>query len=61
MRFRTKVVILLVSVLLSLVGFNIIATSSSFDLLRVKKAIECTFSLDHPVKQETTSHYSISS
>ncbi len=61
MRFRTKVAILLVAVLLSLVGFNMIATSPAFDLLRVEKAQDNTITPNHLAKQETASHYSASS
>jgi hypothetical protein len=61
MRFRTKVAILLVAVLLSLVGFNMIATSPDFDLLRIEKSTDNTISLSHLAKQETPSHYSTSS
>lgn len=61
MRFRTKVAILLAAVLLSLVGFNMIASSPAFDLLRVEKAQDDTISPNHMAKQETPSLYSASS
>jgi hypothetical protein len=61
MRFRTKVAILLVAVFLSLVGFNMIATSPAFDLLRVEKTTGDAISPNHLAKQEATSHYSTSS
>ena len=61
MRFRTKAAILLAAVLLSLVGFNMIATSPDFDLLRVEKTTDNTISPGHLAKQEIPSHYSTSS
>jgi hypothetical protein len=61
MKFRTKAAILLVAILLSLVGFNMIAASPAFDLLIVKKTTGDAISPDHLAKQEAASHYSTSS
>ena len=61
MRFRTKAAIFLVAIFLSLVGFNMIATSPAFDLLRVEKITGDAISPDHLAKQEAASHYSTSS
>lgn len=61
MRFRTKAAILLAAVFLSLVGFNMIATSPDFDLLKIEKTTDNTISPSHLAKQEIPSHYSTSS
>jgi uncharacterized membrane protein len=37
MNFRTKVAILLVAVLISLAGFNLIASSSAVDMMKIGK------------------------
>ena len=61
MRFRTKLVILLAAVLISLVGFNMIASSPALDLLIVAKVTDDTVSPNHLANQEIPSHYSASS
>ena len=60
MRFRTKVVILLVAVLISLVGFNLMATSPALDLLKGGKAAGDEVIADNLANSETAPHYSIS-
>ena len=60
MRFRTKVAILLVAVLLTLVGFNLMATSPALDLLKGGESAGITVAVDNLTKTETAPHYSIS-
>jgi len=60
MRFRTKFAILIVAVLFSLVGFNLIATSPALDLLKAGKAAGCEVITDNLANTETASHYSTS-
>jgi hypothetical protein len=60
MRFRTKVAILLVAVLLTLVGFNLMATSPALDLLKGREAAENAVAVDNLASTETAPNYSIS-
>lgn len=60
MRFRTKVAIFLVAVLLTLVGFNLMATSPALDLLKGGKAAGNEVVVDNLANAETAPHYSTS-
>lgn len=60
MRFRTKFAILLAAVLLSVVGFNLIATSPALDLLRVGKTAGHEITATDLTKTEAAPHYSSS-
>ena len=60
MRFRTKVAILLAAVLLTLVGFNLMATSPALDLLKGGESAGTAVAVDRLTNTETAPHYSIS-
>ncbi|MCK4759855.1 MAG: hypothetical protein KAT69_07380 [Candidatus Aminicenantes bacterium] len=60
MRFRTKVAIFLVAVLLTLVGFNLMATPPALDLLKGGKAAGNEVVVDNLANAETAPHYSTS-
>jgi hypothetical protein len=60
MKFKTKFAILLAAVLLSVVGFNLIATSPALDLLKVEKTAGHEMTATDLTKSETASHYSTS-
>ncbi len=60
MRFRTKVAILLVAVLLALVGFNLMATSPALNLLKGGEAAGDAVAADNRANAETAPHHSIS-
>ncbi|MGD2295516.1 MAG: hypothetical protein PVF22_06735 [Candidatus Aminicenantes bacterium] len=60
MRFRTKVAILLVAVFLTLVGFNLMATSPALNLLKGGEAAGNSIVADNLTNSETAHHYSTS-
>ena len=61
MKFKTKVAIFLVAVLVSLIGFNLIVTSPDLNLLKAEKAASHKSTTSHLAKAETASPYSASS
>lgn len=57
-RFRTKVVIFIIALLLSTVGFNLITTSPALDLLKVGKAAGYEIIANYLARTGTASHHS---
>lgn len=58
MRFRTKVAIFMMAVLLTFIGFNLIATSSVVDLLKMGKEAGYEIIANVLAKAETVTHHS---
>jgi len=58
MRFRTKIAIFLVAVLLSFVGFNLIASSAALDIIRVGKQAGSEIIANVLAKAEIANHRS---
>ncbi|MFQ6108727.1 MAG: hypothetical protein ACE5L7_04150 [Candidatus Aminicenantales bacterium] len=59
MKIKTKLAILLVAVLLTFMGFNLIASSGAVDLLKVGKQAGYEIIANVLAKSETASHHSI--
>ena len=58
MRFRTKVAIFMMAVLLTFVGFNLIASPSTVDLLKIGKEAGYDIIANVLAKAETATHHS---
>lgn len=58
MRFRTKIAILLVSVLLTFFGFNMIASSGALDIIKVGKQAGYEIIANVLAKAEASNHRS---
>lgn len=56
MKFRTKAVIFLVAVLISLIGFNLIATSPALELMKAGKAAGSEVITHDRAQQTTAAH-----
>lgn len=61
MKFKTRVAIFLVAVLLSLIGFNLVVTSPDLNLLKAGKTADHKSTSNYLAKAETASLYSASS
>jgi len=57
-RFRTKIAIFIIALLLSTFGFNLIANSPALDLLKVGKAAGYEIIANYLAKEKTASHHS---
>ena len=58
MRFRTKVAIFMMAVLLTFVGFNLIASPSAVNLLKMGKEAGYEIIANVLAKAETAAHHS---
>jgi hypothetical protein len=59
MKFKTKVAILLAAVLLTFLGFNLIASSGAVELVKVGKQAGYEIISNYLAKADTASHYSL--
>jgi hypothetical protein len=59
MKERTKVAILLAAVLLTFIGFNLIASSGAAELVKVGNQAGCEIISNFLAKANTASHHSI--
>lgn len=58
MRLRTKVAIFMIAVMLTFVGFNLMASSAAVDLMRVRKVAGYEIISNVLAKAETATHHS---
>lgn len=59
MKFKTKIVILLAAVLLTFLGFNLIASSGAVELIKVGKQAGHEIISNYLAKADIASHYSL--